>query len=109
VERTPNVWTIKLLLASCRVIARGVGDVLLGCVMNRAGPHGVRVRAELVETPRNEPIVKALAAAGFEPTGDREGPVAMHEAIAYRYYPIPPYMQVTLALDDGASGRRLRT
>ena len=36
IERGAEIWTLKLLLMSCRVMSRGVGTVLLNHVMRLA-------------------------------------------------------------------------
>ena len=48
-----NVWVIKLLLMSCRVMARGVGTVLINHLRNQARQRGVRLLAEMVPNDRN--------------------------------------------------------
>lgn len=45
VEKTQDVWHLRMLLMSCRVMSRGVGMVLLNHIMRlagSAGPHSTR-------------------------------------------------------------------
>jgi len=65
---TAEVWTIKLLLMSCRVMSRGVGAVLLHHIIERARSAGVRLRAEYVPTDVNRQMFVTLKFAGFEET-----------------------------------------
>lgn len=53
VEKKPEIWTIKLLLMSCRVMSRGVGTVLITFLRNLAQENGVALRAEFVTNDRN--------------------------------------------------------
>ena len=53
VKCNPDVWTLKLLLMSCRVMSRGVGSIMLNHIMQLAKSHKVRLRAEFVPTGRN--------------------------------------------------------
>jgi FkbH-like protein len=53
VEKSPEIWTIKLLLMSCRVMSRGVGTVLITFLRNLARENSVALRAEFVTNDRN--------------------------------------------------------
>jgi FkbH-like protein len=77
VERGAKVWTLKLLLMSCRVMSRGVGTVLLNHVMRLAGEQGVRLEAEFVPTDRNRIMYVTYRFAGFTETGTRAGVVVL--------------------------------
>lgn len=96
IERKPNVWTIKLLLSSCRAMARGAGTVLLRHVIERSIEAGVSLRSEFVRTDRNRIMFLAYRLGGFrdlEPakasrmvtplTGwqDDEGLVMVHDGV----------------------------
>ena len=53
VELKGDVWNIKLLLMSCRVMSRGVGAVLLTFITRLASASKVRLLAEFISTDRN--------------------------------------------------------
>ena len=53
VECQEEVWTIKLLLMSCRVMSRGVGTIMLNHIMNLAKNEKVGLIAEFVSNNRN--------------------------------------------------------
>ncbi len=53
IECDKEVWTIKLLLMSCRVMSRGVGTVMINHLRNEARNKGVRLRAEFISNDRN--------------------------------------------------------
>jgi FkbH-like protein len=44
VECTDTIWTIKLLLMSCRVMSRGVGSIMLSHIMQQAKANHVRLQ-----------------------------------------------------------------
>ncbi|MER5638831.1 HAD-IIIC family phosphatase [Kitasatospora sp. NPDC002227] len=73
VEQGAELWTLKLLLVSCRVMSRGTGTVLLNHVIGRAIEQGVRLRGEFVPTDRNRPMQVAYRFAGFAPAGEENG------------------------------------
>jgi len=53
IEIQDGAWMVKLLLMSCRVMARGVGTVLINHVRNEARRNGVRLLAEMLPNERN--------------------------------------------------------
>ncbi len=73
VDRQPGVWTIRLLLMSCRVMSRGVGTIMLNYVLRQAKAAGVRLRSEFVETGKNRMMYVTYRFAGFREVG-KDGP-----------------------------------
>jgi FkbH-like protein len=65
VELSAEVWTVKLLLMSCRVLSRGVGSVLLNEIQRRAAAAGVRLHADFVSNDRNRMMYVTYRLAGF--------------------------------------------
>jgi FkbH-like protein len=65
VECSPEIWTIKLLLMSCRVMSRGVGTILLNYILKRAQKAGVRLLSEFVSNDRNRMMYVTYKFAGF--------------------------------------------
>lgn len=72
VECGDDPWVLKLLIASCRVMSRGVGSLLLQNVMGRARDAGVRLRAELRLTGRNRVMHVTYRFAGFREVSRRD-------------------------------------
>ena len=66
IERQPDVWNIKLLLMSCRVMSRGVGTVLLTHIMRLARQAGVTLQAEFIANERNRMMFVTYRLAGFQ-------------------------------------------
>ena len=73
VECNPEVWIIKLLLMSCRVMNRGVGMILLNYILRRARESGVRLLSEFVANDRNRMMYVTYKFAGFTEVESRDG------------------------------------
>ncbi len=69
IETGDEAWTIKLLLMSCRVMSRGVGSVLLNCIIRDAMDAGKKLFADFVETGRNRMMYVTYRFAGFRESG----------------------------------------
>ncbi len=95
VECQDNLWTIKLLLMSCRVMSRGVGTILLNYIMNLAKDKKVRLRAEFVSNDRNRMMYIAYKFAGFKEI-EKQGDLVIFENDLTRIQPLPEYMQVEI-------------
>ena len=65
-RRQARVWTVRLLMMSCRATGRGVIDSLLGWLAQAAARGGAAaVQVPCVLNDRNVPLRLALASAGF--------------------------------------------
>lgn len=53
IETHYSVWTIELLLMSCRVISRGVGTIMINHIRREAKRHDVRLRSEMICNEHN--------------------------------------------------------
>ncbi|UQA57010.1 HAD-IIIC family phosphatase [Polyangium aurulentum] len=95
VERRPDVWTLKLLLMSCRVMSRGVGTIMLNHVLTKARDAGVRLRAEFVATDRNRMMYVTYKFAGFREV-ERDGARSILENDLSHIQPLPAYMRVEI-------------
>ena len=65
VEKTVEVWTIKLLLMSCRVMSRGVGTIMMNHILMLARDASVRLRAEFRSNGKNRMMLVTYKFAGF--------------------------------------------
>ncbi|WP_237163233.1 HAD-IIIC family phosphatase [Paenibacillus sp. BIHB 4019] len=72
-ECKDNIWTLKLLLMSCRVMSRGVGSVMLQYIARMAHDAGAVLRAEFVPTDRNRMMLLTYKFAGFKDVEERDG------------------------------------
>lgn len=93
IEADPDVWTIKLLLMSCRVMSKGVGMVMIHHLARQAKEAGVKLRAEFVSTDRNRQMLITYKFAGFKEVA-RNGDVMIMENDYSAIQPVPPYVQL---------------
>lgn len=69
VEKKEKVWTLKLLLMSCRVMSRGVGSVMLHYLVKKSKEANVTLQAEFKPTDRNRMMYITYKFAGFKEVG----------------------------------------
>lgn len=95
VECAAGVWTVKLLLMSCRVMSKGVGTIMINHILRQAKQAGVRLRAEFVPTDRNRMMLITYKFAGFKEV-ERQGEVALLENDLSAIQPVPPYVELRI-------------
>ncbi|HEX4966003.1 MAG TPA: HAD-IIIC family phosphatase [Thermoanaerobaculia bacterium] len=95
IEKGDEVWTVKLLLMSCRVMSKGVGMILLHHLLRRAKEAGVRLRAEFVSTDRNRQMLITYRFAGFREV-EKAGEVSVMENDFSALQPAPPYVELRI-------------
>ncbi|MDR1156764.1 MAG: HAD-IIIC family phosphatase [Oscillospiraceae bacterium] len=93
IERTERVWDLKLLLMSCRVMAKGVGNVLLNLIINRARKSMVALHARFVPTEQNRVMYITYKFNGFKEK-ERNAAFITMEADLSQERQIPTYVQV---------------
>lgn len=64
-ERHADVWHVKLLATSCRVVSLGAGTVILNWLTDRAARTGAHLVADFRPTSRNRMMDIAYRFAGF--------------------------------------------
>jgi FkbH-like protein len=65
-------WYIDTFLLSCRVMGRGIEEVMLGYILSKAKEEGVeRVKAEFIPTKKNKPCEQLLPNFGFKKEGQQ--------------------------------------
>lgn len=95
VECQESLWTIKLLLMSCRVMSRGVGTTLLNYLMSLAKDNNARLCAEFVSNNRNRMMYIAYKFAGFKEI-EKRGELVILENDLARIQPFPEYIRVQI-------------
>jgi FkbH-like protein len=95
IECEGDVWTLKLLLMSCRVMSRGVGTMMMSHLMNLAKEAGARFRAEFVPTDRNRMMYVTYKFAGFKEVEEKEGLVILENDLSH-IQPVPDYIKLIL-------------
>jgi len=96
IAKQPGLWTLKLLLMSCRVISRGVGSILMNHILRLARAAGVGLQAEFKSTPRNRMMLVTYKFAGFREVA-RRGELLIFEHGLDHLQGFPPYVEVDLA------------
>ncbi|KYD04426.1 hypothetical protein B4102_3272 [Heyndrickxia sporothermodurans] len=91
VEKEKEVWTIKLLLMSCRVMSRGVGTIMLNHIMNLAKKENVILRAEFISTDKNRMMYVTYKFAGFN-EAHVDGDYILFESDLSLIQPLPNYL-----------------
>jgi FkbH-like protein len=89
------VWTLKLMLMSCRVMSRGVGTIMLNYIMTLAKNNNVRLRSEFVSNNRNRMMYVSYKFAGFQET-EKRGDLQILENDLTRIQPYPEYVKVKI-------------
>jgi FkbH-like protein len=97
VHKGPEIWTLKLLLMSCRVMSRGVGNVLLTHVMMAARAEGKKLQADFRDTGKNKMMFVTYKFANFKKLGTREDGVVILENDLSQIQPYPDYLAVEVA------------
>lgn len=93
IERRPEMWVLKLLIMSCRVMTRGVGGVLISYILQCARRRGVKVRAEFVATDCNRMMYVTYKFHGFHDVEEHDGAILLeHDVDSLR--PFPRYVTV---------------
>ncbi|MFI6151932.1 HAD-IIIC family phosphatase [Kitasatospora sp. NPDC051170] len=64
-EKRPEVWRLKLLATSCRVVSFGAGAAILRWLIDQAASAGVHLAADFRATDRNRMMEVAYRFAGF--------------------------------------------
>ncbi|MCP4178783.1 MAG: HAD-IIIC family phosphatase [bacterium] len=87
-------WHLKLLLMSCRVMARGLGTVLLSFIMNKAKENNGKLNADFRITDRNRQMYIAYKFAGFVEVGSKSQENVLFENNLTRIQDIPSYIKI---------------
>ncbi|HYF64829.1 MAG TPA: HAD-IIIC family phosphatase [Herpetosiphonaceae bacterium] len=95
VECGEEIWTIKLLLMSCRVMSRGVGTIMINHVMNEAKRAGRRLQAEFVSNNRNRMMYITYKFGGFNEV-NRIDDLVIFENDLSNIQPFPEYVKVNI-------------
>ncbi|MBD2199779.1 MULTISPECIES: HAD-IIIC family phosphatase [Calothrix] len=92
IECQADIWKIKLLLMSCRVMSRGVGTVMLNYVMSLAKNNNVRLLAEFVSNNRNRMMYISYKFAGFKEVASNDAVILLENDLT-RIQPVPAYIK----------------
>ena len=93
IEMGEDVWMVKLLLMSCRVMSKGVGTIMIHHVLRMAKEAGVKLRAEFVSNDRNRQMLITYKFAGFREV-EKNGEISLMENDYSAIQPPPPYVDL---------------
>jgi FkbH-like protein len=93
VEKRATVWTVKLLLMSCRVMSRGVGTIMMSHIMNLAKAAGVNLQAHFIPNGRNRMMYITYKFGGFQEVA-KEGDLTIFQNDLEAIQPFPEYVDV---------------
>jgi len=96
IHKTKENWHVKLLLMSCRVMARGVGTVLLSYIMKEAQKEGKELLADFKTTDRNRMMYVTFKFAKFAEIEKKEDYVILKNDLS-DIQDYPEYIKVTIA------------
>lgn len=95
VESGEEIWTLKLLLMSCRVMSRGVGTIMINHIMSMAKAANVRLHAEFVTTDRNRMMYITYKFGGFKEV-EKHNTTTIFENDLSSIQPFPEYVKVCI-------------
>jgi len=95
VKKSPDAWTIKLLLMSCRVMSRGVGTLLINHVLMLAREAGTHLQAEFRSNGRNRMMLVTYKFNGFKEK-ERLGDVILFEHDLQQIQLHPDWVEVSI-------------
>lgn len=93
VEKRDEIWEIKLLLMSCRVMSKGVGTVLLNSIINHARKANVKLIAQFVPTDRNRIMYISYKFNGFHEVDKKDGVIVFEADLSYERK-MPDYVTI---------------
>jgi FkbH-like protein len=96
IEMNEHHWHLKLLLMSCRVMARGVGTVLMSHIMQETKNAGKTLLADFKKTGRNRMMYVSYKFSNFkEISSDEEGNIVFENDLSM-IQSFPPYIDVKI-------------
>lgn len=95
IEKGSQVWRLKLLLMSCRVMARGVGTIMMSHIMNLAKAAGAKLQAEFKSNNRNRQMLVTYKFAGFKEV-EKDGELVIFEHDLENVQAFPEFVDVRL-------------
>ncbi|WP_313131520.1 HAD-IIIC family phosphatase [Anaerocolumna sp.] len=94
VEKNEEVWEVKLLIMSCRVMSRGVGNILLNYICNEAKKAAVKLQAQFVPTDKNRIMYITYKFNGFKEI--KKDNLIVFEADMAHERKIPKYVELVV-------------
>lgn len=97
IETSGDKWVLKSMLMSCRVMSRGVGNILLYYIINQSREKEMPLFTEFLQTDRNRLMYVTLKFAGFKENGETlENGRNVLKLGEGQEYPYPEYLKLVL-------------
>ena len=93
-----QTWIINLFILSCRVMNRGIGNVLLSYILNQAKKKEYKVHALFKPTTRNRIMMITYQFMGFKIV-DETGDVLCLEHNLQKIESLPDYIKIVSKVD----------
>lgn len=95
IETRPDIWIIKLLVMSCRVMTRGVGTVFINYIRKKAKRRGVRLQAEMIPSDRNRMMYITYKFSSFKEIEQNDNFVILENDLS-TIQEFPEYIKVEI-------------
>jgi FkbH-like protein len=102
IEQRSDVWQLKLLIVSCRVLTRGVGGIMMTYLLQSAKRSAVRLRADFVPNNYNRMMYVTYKFNGFCEVEAKDNYIALEHDLR-NIRPFPRYVTVRSHVEQGAS------
>ncbi|MCP4156714.1 MAG: HAD-IIIC family phosphatase [bacterium] len=96
IEKKEQHWHLKLLLMSCRVMARGVGTVVMSHIMQETKKAGKKLLADFKQTDRNRQMYISYKFSNFKELSKDENGYILFENDLSVIQAFPPYIEVKI-------------
>lgn len=93
-----QTWIINLFILSCRVMNRGIGNVLLNYILNLAKKKRYRVKAMFKPTNRNRIMMITYQFAGFKIFDERDDILCLEHDLQ-NIENLPDYVEIVSKVD----------
>lgn len=98
VKCTEDLWTLELLLTSCRVMSRGIGSTLLDWILKLAQSHNVKFRAKFISSASNRIMYLTYKMKGFIES-EQDGSNLLFEYQGGNKLLIPDYIKINSIIE----------
>lgn len=96
IEKTEApLWKLNLLLMSCRVMSKGVGNILMNYIINCAIQENVVLQSKFVPTNKNRIMYISYKFNGFKEIGKEDDLVLLEADMSY-LRKIPSYVKLII-------------
>lgn len=104
IEKSKEIWKIKLMLVSCRVISRNAGNAFINVIGNLSRKKNKGLQAEFLQNDKNRQMYIAYKFNGYKEVYSEKN-FTLFE-LEKNYTPqVPDYIKINYALEDFAYDR----